>query len=431
MARTVRNAKIDTRSARTRLHHRREPHWTVISQGCAVGYRKGAKGGTWVARWRDSRGKQHYHPLGAADDAMDADSIRVLDYSDAQGRAREWFAEMAAGSDRREKPNGPYTVSDACRDYLEAKGQSKSIRQSKHAIDCHIVPKLGDKLLRDLTAGEVRRWHRQIAEAPPRLRTGRFASMPNTRDNSDDPEAARKRKSTANRLLTVLKAVLNFAFSEGKVDSDAEWRRMKAYREADAARVHYLDRAKSKRLVNACETAFRRLVQGALLTGARYGELVRFVVSDYHRDSGTLQVRASKASKPRHIELTEEGVAFFEQITAGRPNDELLFTRRDGSRWGAGYQARPMQIARTRARIEDEISFHVLRHTYASLLVMDGVPLMVVARNLGHSDTRMVEKHYGHLARSYIRDAVRASHPFGITERSNVAPLAAHQEATA
>jgi integrase len=31
--------------------------------------------------------------------------------------------------------------------------------------------------------------------------------------------------------------------------------------------------------------------------------------------------------------------------------------------------------------------FHALRHTHASLMVMDAVPLMVVARNLGHGDT--------------------------------------------
>jgi hypothetical protein len=43
-------------------------------------------------------------------------------------------------------------------------------------------------------------------------------------------------------------------------------------------------------------------------------------------------------------------------------------------------------------------SFHALRHTWASLAVMGGVPLLVVAKNLGHVDTRMVEKHYGHLA---------------------------------
>jgi hypothetical protein len=50
MARTVRNSKIDSRSARSKLAERREPYWTVISEGCALGYRHGAKGGTWIAK---------------------------------------------------------------------------------------------------------------------------------------------------------------------------------------------------------------------------------------------------------------------------------------------------------------------------------------------------------------------------------------------
>jgi hypothetical protein len=46
---------------------------------------------------------------------------------------------------------------------------------------------------------------------------------------------------------------------------------------------------------------------------------------------------------------------------------------------------------------------------------MNGVPLMIVAENLGHADTRMVEKHYGHLAPGYVADAIRAGAPkFGI-----------------
>ena len=42
---------------------------------------------------------------------------------------------------------------------------------------------------------------------------------------------------------------------------------------------------------------------------------------------------------------------------------------------------------------------------------MNGVPLLIIGKNLGHSDTRMVEKHYGHLAPSYIIDAIRAGAP--------------------
>lgn len=74
--------------------------------------------------------------------------------------------------------------------------------------------------------------------------------------------------------------------------------------------------------------------------------------------------------------------------------------------------------------IEPPASFHTMRHTYASLTIMNGAPLMVVARNLGHADTRMVEKHYGHMAPSYVADAIRAAAPrFGIVTESNVMPL--------
>ena len=70
MARSVRNAKLDTRSARAKLAARREPYWTVLSAGCALGYRRGAKGGTWIAKFRDREGTSYFRatlraPIGA------------------------------------------------------------------------------------------------------------------------------------------------------------------------------------------------------------------------------------------------------------------------------------------------------------------------------------------------------------------------------
>ena len=83
-----------------------------------------------------------------------------------------------------------------------------------------------------------------------------------------------------------------------------------------------------------------------------------------------------------------------------------------------------MAEACERAGIKPVVSFHILRHTWASLSVMAGAPLMVVARNLGHADTRMVERHYGHLAPSYISDAIRAAAPkFGIVSERKVVSI--------
>ena len=127
--------------------------------------------------------------------------------------------------------------------------------------------------------------------------------------------------------------------------------------------------------------------------------------------------------KPRHVILAEEGQTFFETMTAGRPDDAPIFQRENGGRWGKSHQARPLREACKRARIKPA-SFHVLRHTYASLLVMNGATLQVVASNLGHSDTRMVEKHYVHLQPSYVADMIRAATPnLGIADEGNIKAL--------
>jgi integrase len=97
-----------------------------------------------------------------------------------------------------------------------------------------------------------------------------------------------------------------------------------------------------------------------------------------------------------------------------------MLPRADGSRWQKSQPDRMIKKASGDARIDPPISFHTLRHTWASQAVMNGVSLMVVAKNLGHSDTRMVEKHYGHLAPSYIVEAIQAGAPrFGAMPEDN------------
>jgi integrase len=70
-----------------------------------------------------------------------------------------------------------------------------------------------------------------------------------------------------------------------------------------------------------------------------------------------------------------------------------------------------MREACKRAAIDPAVGFHVLRHTHASILAMQAVPMAVIARQLGHSDTRMTERHYAHLAPNYVADTIRASFP--------------------
>ena len=72
--------------------------------------------------------------------------------------------------------------------------------------------------------------------------------------------------------------------------TDEPWRKVKPFREADAPVIRYLTPDECVRLVNACEPAFRNLVRGALVTGCRYGELIRMQVRDFHAEGGTVSV---------------------------------------------------------------------------------------------------------------------------------------------
>jgi integrase len=171
-----------------------------------------------------------------------------------------------------------------------------------------------------------------------------------------------------------------------------------------------------------CERAV--IVRGALLTGCRYSELTAMRVSDFNADAGVVTVHESKAGKPRHVVLTDEGQRLFAAQTAGKLGNELIFRRRDGAQWGKSHQLRPIVEACRRAKIKPEISFHVLRHTHGSTLAMKGVPMGVIAEQLGHADTRMTEKHYAHLAPSYVAETIRRHFPMlGIAGETTVAPL--------
>ena len=68
MARTVRNAKLDTRSARARLPAKKSGYWVPVARGFALGYRRGPKGSVWwLARLIDGKGRREA-ALGHADD---------------------------------------------------------------------------------------------------------------------------------------------------------------------------------------------------------------------------------------------------------------------------------------------------------------------------------------------------------------------------
>jgi integrase len=402
MPRTLKDSNLGTRDARARLRLRGKPYWRLIEPGLHLGYRRLAgRPGTWCVR--RYAGAQTYTVEAikgvVADDNADADGRTVLSFAQAQ--------KVALHS----KKAGPFTVAEAVEAYLQAaEARTGNVYDANNRAHTLILPSLAAARVEELTTARLSKWLNDLAASPVRRRT-RPGERQRYQDRDASEDGRRRRRASANRTLAILKAALNLAWREGHVASDAEWRRLKPFPATVRSRARYLTVEECQRVVNAANASFRPLVQAALFTGCRYSELARLTAGDLNARTGTLHIRKSKTGKARHVVLTDEGVRFFAALAAGCGNADLLFHAPHGGPWGKSNQLRPMRLACERARIKPAVGFHILRHTAASLAVMNGTPLVVVARNLGHASTRMVEAHYGHLAPSYIADEIRKGAP--------------------
>ncbi|HIF50424.1 MAG TPA: site-specific integrase [Thiotrichaceae bacterium] len=417
MARLAQDSKLLTREARSKLKPSHEPYWKVIEPGFHLGYRKGKQGkaGTWIARY-SLEGKYKKKSLGNADDYRDDNGVDVLKFGTAQIKAREWATSLIKKS--KGIHEGPFKVKDAIKEYMDwFEVHRKSVNNTQSVFDFHIIPKFGDIEVSEITTRQIRKWHESLAKQPAKIRTGKTSEKTNYKKVNDD----RSRKATANRVLTVFKAALNHAWREGFVESDNAWRRVRPFRNVDQAKIQYLTEKECKRLINVCPADFRSLVQGALYTGCRYGELINMKCEDFNTRARVISIPDSKSGKTRHVPVTDQGKEFFKRQKAGRKGSELMFRKKNGEQWGKSHQIRLIKNASKTAKIDPPATFHILRHTYGSGLAMNAVPLQVIAEALGHADTRITNKHYAHLMPSYVADTIRANLPdFGKFEKDNV-----------
>jgi integrase len=419
MARTIRDSKLDNREARNRLPARPKPYWKTLRPGeLALGYvrRQKAKPGRWTVRrymgQKDAGSPYVVEAIpGLADDFETADGGTILSFSQAQDVA------MA-----RKGQRGPLTVRDCIKAYIiYLRAEKRTADDAEARCEAFILPTLGDIKVADLTTAMLNDWRDKLAASPVRLRTAK-GLPPNFRQATTEDQR-RARRASANRVMTSLKGALNKAFRDGLVDDDLAWRRMGRFGKVDAQRPGHLSIEEAMRLINAADekSGFRDLLRAALATGARYGELCALKVRDFAHDK--IAIRQSKSGKPRHVVLSSEGVELFEQLTAGRAGDEVMILHYGCEPWRKDMQLTSMRRVCVAAKIP-YVNFHQLRHSWATLAVMAGMPLQLVAHNLGHKDTTMVERHYGHVVESYRDTMIRDTAPtFGMVTPSTVTPL--------
>lgn len=399
---------LKSKRSRANLPVTTNPYFETVRTGLSIGYRRNANNGTFFGRRYDGK-RYEASDTWPADDNSPANGENVFSYDMAVEKILEWNKQREIEESGHIVTTGSYTVKDAVLDYLKDKENEKrkKLYRDKATANAHIIPALGDIELKKLTHGRVKAWRDSLAQAAPRKRTEAGENQAYRDYDPNDPDALRRRQASANRILTLLKAALNHAKTETRrIASDAAWKDVRAYRNVDIGRVRFLSSDEVKKFVPSCDDElFRKLVKGALMTGARYGELTTSLrVEHFNEADANVFIEKSKNGEQRHVYLNPDAVAFFKSITKGRKATELIFLKADGKQWQESEQKRPMDAACEATGIEG-VTFHILRHTYASNARMNGMPLDVLQQQLGHKDLRMTMR-YAHIGKSHQQEQV-------------------------
>jgi integrase len=256
------------------------------------------------------------------------------------------------------------------------------------------LPEFGSLRVADLTRTKLEAWRDGLVR------------------RTDDSEQRRRSQDTANRVLTIVKALLNHAMADASygIRDDSAWRLVRPFqRVARSREVHFIVEEVRRLLLAIHEPCFRNLVTAGFLTGARYGELAACEVRHFDPVSATLRIPGGKTGS-RAIILQPEAVTFLVRVVGNRDGGHPLLPRADGGSWGANHQVRPMKAALARANLDPGATFYALRHSYISRAIEGGVPLNVIGENCGTS-VRMIETTYAKVIASKRREFIAKGAP--------------------
>lgn len=215
------------------------------------------------------------------------------------------------------------------------------------------------------------------------------------------------KEKTINNQLTVLRTCLRSA-EERKLIPCAPWiRQLKA----QPPSFDFLTSSESSQLLqDHAEPTWNEMVLFGLRTGMRLGELLAVEWRDVDLERGMVSVRRSsvygvvgstKSKRERHIRLSN---SICEMLLQRSKRDGLLFKKENGQPLDK-YIARNA-IHRICKRVGLRlIGFHVLRHSFASQLAMEGIPIPVIKDLLGHTSITTTMR-YAHLSPSTLEDSI-------------------------
>jgi integrase len=213
--------------------------------------------------------------------------------------------------------------------------------------------------------------------------------------------------ATANRELVRLSSMFKRAVAWGYIEANPIAGLSQAKEQHKEA--EYLSREEVARLLDACPERIRPLITVAVNTGMRWGELMALEWRDVGFDRGFITVRDPKNRETRHVPMNaavREALELHRRRQAEQVGGIVpqVFARPEtGKPW---IDVRKTYYRALKdARITRRVTFHGLRHTAASHLVMAGVDLRTVGKILGHR-TAQITLRYAHLAPDHLKGAV-------------------------
>lgn len=406
-----------TSEARDGLRPRETPYWHTLSKCRHIGvYHPNQRVTTWTARVLCEGRHYIQRRLGSAKEG----ELGAITYEQALNRAISWFESGDVNSIAKgTRPVGRtstlnfcpigdvFTVGSALAEYVAWSQLARSPGSHYNnlvLINHHLSGSILFEPLESFNARHLQDVALRVVTKPPHRGFDHPGHAKTEGELSAD--VLRRRKRTFNSLVSILRVAFQHAWDNGRISSDRPWRCLKRISVAPAPRTLFLARDECRALVDNCSPALAKLVLAALYSGCRVGELANLRVGDVGREVYGLHISAFKRGGARFVFLPDEGMAFFLSCCDGKQADDRLLLSDKGKVW-ARQHANLFRRAVQRARLPREFVFHGLRHTYASDLFRQGVPLTIVARQLGHSDTRTVMATYGHLAEQFREEQVR------------------------
>ncbi len=320
--------------------------------------------------------------------------------------------------------NSNMRLSDFVPKYLEIAKQTLSpatFEFYKLKIDSLIRPALGHLKLKDINPSHIQKFVNQLATMPKEKRSG----LPDEKSETLSP-------STVRRYLTVLQSVFKQAVKLGLIlDSPAKVERL-TLPKAQAPKIEIFTKQEAAQMLEALEgedLQFQTLVQLAIFTGARRGELtaLKFSDIDFEQRKITIERAAYKikgqplATKPpkdyetRTVTINESCVELLKMLKAEKiENAQRLGSQWLGGNWvftqWNGEMMNPMTPTKQFSKFLKRNGlkhrkFHSLRHTSATLLLYAGVNIKQVQGRLGHGDIETTNK-YLHLIEEADVEAV-------------------------